>query len=121
MRTIHSAKFYSENRERFLKKFSKIANFEHELTISLSDFDESLVDLAAYEEIKKSYAKMISDNAEKTLKEMAATIQDIKEGRASLGYTTERQEIQARNELFEGFEFACYMLSIFKSKYRVGR
>ena len=46
-------------------------------------------------------------------------IQDIKAGRASLGYTTASQEVRAQHDLNEGFEFSCYMLAEFKRKYNI--
>ena len=44
-------------------------------------------------------------------------VRAVREGRASLGYTTHLQEIRARYEFEARFEFNCLQLADFKKKY----
>ncbi len=130
MKATHTKAYYDKYREEFFKKYreelfkkySKECDYEHKLLILLPDLSALPAEQKAKAEtvVTKLTAEKIANSAKQDLIEKMRMIQDIKSGRASLGYTTEQQEARAMHDLIEGFEFSCFMLSEFKSKYGIG-
>lgn len=111
MNAMFSEQYYLENWERYEAK-SKI-NPEEELEYRLRPFANtfSAEDL---EKISKVYAKKIAEKVEEELKKTMKMIRDLEAGRSSLGYTSERQEVEQMAILRRMFEFNCLQLKLFK-------
>ena len=111
MKAMFSEQYYLENWERYEAK-SKI-NPEEELEYRLRPFADTFraEDL---EKISKVYAQNIAEKVEAELKKTMRMINDLEAGRASLGYTSQRQEVQEMANLRRMFEFNCLQLKLFK-------
>ena len=116
-KTTHTKEYYEKYKAVLFERYKKDCDYEHDLLILLPDF--SLLPAEAREKVIKMYAEKVAETAKQKLIERMRMIQDIKAGRASLGYTTASQEVRARHDLNEGFEFSCYMLAEFKRKYNI--
>lgn len=117
MKTTHTKEYYERYKAVLFERYKKDCDYEHDLLILLPDV--SALPVEAREKVIKMYAEKVAESAKKKLVERMQMIQDIKVGRASLGYTTENQEVSAWHDLNEGFEFSCYMLAEFKRKYNI--
>lgn len=121
MKATHTKEYYEKYKTVLSERYKKDCDYEHDLLILLPDF--SLLPAEAREKAEavaiKMYAEKVVETAKQKLIERMRMIQDIKVGRASLGYTTANQEVRAWHDLNEGFEFSCYMLAEFKRKYNI--
>lgn len=75
------------------------------------------------EEVQKAITQIEATNVYKKisedLKETMRMLDRILSGQSSLGYTTLIQEVQAKHELREGFEFDCLRLADFRKEYGI--
>jgi hypothetical protein len=117
MKARLSEEYYRKNWDRFIKGSSSqdYMNLEKDLIAKMSIFQE--LPEKAIEILTKIKAQEIVDETTKRLYEKMAVIKQIETGNASLGYTTQLQETQARQELVTRFEFNCLQLADFKKKY----
>lgn len=121
MKALHTKEYFEKHKTDLFERYKRYCDFEHQLAILLPDFSNLPEEdrLKAEAIVTKVNAKkVVADVTGKLLKDMQM-IKDIKEGRASLGYTTTTQEVNALHELNERFEFTCFMLAEFKSKYGI--
>lgn len=121
MATFYRAEYYELYNDVLFKKYKKDCDFEHQLQILLPDF--STIPEEARKIAEKTvtgiYAGKVAETATEDLLKKKGMIEDIKAGRASLGYISQTQEIREWHDLNEGFEFSCYMLKKFKEKYGI--
>lgn len=121
MKAIHSEEYYSKYHDQLMKKYGRLCNYEEQVQRHVPDL--TMIPAEQRETVKNiiatDAARKIVSEATATLKQTMQTIKDINAGRASLGYTTAVQEISARHDVVEGFEFACYVLHLFKKKYNL--
>lgn len=123
MKTIHNEAYYSEHQDALFKKYKKHCDFEHDLKILIPDFSNlplTKEELAKAIEISIGImANRIVENAKADLLKKMHQINEIRNGKACLGYTSRQQEVSEWHDMQEGFEFACYMLGKFKRKYGI--
>lgn len=121
MKTLFTKEYYESEYDRLFKKYGNKWNFEKDLKAMIPTFEEVPEECRqlAKDIAEKSYAKEIAKRAKAELLKKAAMIKRIRNGEASLGLISTRQEAQEWFEIQEGFEFACYQLSRFKEKYGV--
>ena len=119
MKTLFSEDYYRSNWERFIKEVhgEHYINLEAELERSLEIFKE--LPAEAIEMLKKIEAKKIVDKATTLAKKEMTIVKALESGEATLGYTTQIQEIHARAELRQRFEFNCLQLADFRKKYGI--
>lgn len=117
MKATHSEEFYREQMERMMSRYGKQADLERELSLLINGLE---LPEQALEVVKRIYAQKVADACKKSLIEKMKTIKDIQSGRASLGYISQRQEVEEEYKLIEGFEFTCLCLADFKKKYGLG-
>lgn len=119
MRSTFSEEYYRMNWEKFIQEVpgEHYINLEAELEHTLEIYKE--LPAEAIEILKKIEAKKIVDKAIELCKKEMATVKALEAGEASLGYTTQTQEIQARGKLVRRFEFNCFQLAEFKKKYGI--
>lgn len=119
--TIHTKEYFEKYESLLFNKYEKECNFEYLLKIRIPDFSELPKEAKdkAIEVVTKMYAKEIAESAKKDLIKKMHMIQNVKNGSASLGYTSVYQECREMHDLVEGFEFSCYMLGKFKTKYKI--
>lgn len=122
MKAIHTKEYFEKYREELFKRYRKECDYEYKLSILLPDFSALPAEQKTKAEavVTKLTAEKIANSAKQDLVKKMRMIQDIKAGRAALGYTTEQQEKRAMHDLVEGFEFSCFMLAEFKRKYGIG-
>jgi hypothetical protein len=121
MKAVFTEEYYKQQYDKFFQKYREDCDYEHDLQILTPDFSmlpeehrEKAIEVAT-----KITAEKVAKTAEEELIKKMNMIKDIKEGRASLGYISKRQEIIAWHDLQEGFEFCCYCLAQFKQKYGI--
>lgn len=122
MKAIHTKEYFEKYREVLFKRYRKECDYDHQLSILLPDLSALPAEQRAKAEtaVAKMTAEKIVAVAKKELLKKMHMIQDIKAGRASLGYINQQQEVRAIHDLVEGFEFSCFLLAEFKNKYGVG-
>ena len=122
MKTHYTEKYYrNEMVQDKIKKSRRAMNLEKELERELSfiDFEEFKEEERekVKEALTKFYAKKVYDRAkEKLLEDKKLYLSVIKDSNC-LGYTTKLQEIAAKGEIIEAFEYNCLMLRDFRNKY----
>ena len=119
MKAVHTKEYFERFMTVLSAKYKKECNYEYDLSILLPDLSTLEPEARAKVEpiITKAAAQKVADMAKTELLKKMHIINEIKAGRAALGYTTTTQEVTAWHDLVEGFEFSCYMLSKFRTKY----
>ena len=119
MKPIHSREFYMKNWERFIKRVpgDNYINMGEELERSMKPYIEAGLPSTALEVIERIEAKRIMEKADKLVRSQMATVIAVEAGKASFGYTTQLQEVQARAEYRKRFDFNCLQLALFREKY----
>ena len=122
-KNLFSENYYRAMWDRMAEKHT-VNDPERNLKIALSGycFDTLPEDKRdqAMEVVKEIEAQRVYSFLSDSLKGTMKTIIAIQTGKASLGYTTQRQEIEAMHDLVSGFEFDCLRLADFKKKYNLG-
>jgi hypothetical protein len=123
METIHNEKYYEKHQEALFEKYRKYCDFEKDLKILMPDFSNlplTKEELAKAIEISIGItANKIAEMTKADLMKKMHQINEIKNGKACLGYTSRQQEVSEWYDMQEGFEFTCYMLGKFKRKYGI--
>lgn len=119
MKAVHSREFYLRNWDRFIQRVpgDEYINLEEELKREMRTFDGIGLDDQALATIERIQAQAIIERTDKKVRKQMATVKAVEAGTASFGYTTQRQEIEARAEFRTRFEFNCLQLAIFREKY----
>ena len=122
-KALFTENYYRENWSRFIEKVpgEQYRNLEKELQARMAWMshipDGTKMDVTALETIKRIEAKKIADSCEALCRKNMQTLKDLEMGKASLGYTTHRQEHEARFNFRTRFEFNCLQLADFRKKY----
>lgn len=117
MRSHYSEEHYRQNWERLIKKSNNpnYINLEAELADRMSIYKG--IPSEALETIRHIEAEKIAETCKVLVMKQMETVKELESGKASLGYTTKFQEVQAMHEIVERFEFNCLQLADFKKKY----
>lgn len=119
MKARFSEEYYKTIWNRMLetdKNNSDYLNLEEELDMYVLSMKDQLP-TEAYNQVRRFYAAKVVESAEKVCYKMMDVVKRYRAGKCSFGYTTEQQEIHAWYEYQLRFEFNCYQLKVFKSKY----
>lgn len=123
MKAVYSEEYFRKYRNELLGKYKKDCDFEYSLRILLTGMDFTMLPNEMREKAESAYiqiqAKKVYEVEKAELMKKMKMIKDIKAGRASLGYTSRTQEVNAWHDMNEGFEFSCFMLAEFRKKYGV--
>lgn len=123
MKAVHTAEYFEQYKTLLFEKYRKDCDFEGSLKQEMIFNDFSALPEEVREKAEMACtqisAKKVYENGRANLTKTMRTIKEVEAGRASLGYTTMRQEISAMHDLVEGFEFSCYMLAEFRKKYNL--
>lgn len=117
-KTMFTENYYRDLWDNLVEKYTK-NDPEKDLEIMMKAYMDLDLPESAKEVILQIEAKRVYDFISDTLKGTLRTLNAILSGKASLGYTTKIQEIQAMHDLREGFEFDCLRLSDFRKKYNL--
>ena len=115
-KTMFTENYYRDLWDRMEKKYTK-NDPEKDLEITMKAYKDLDLQEQVQEVILQIEAKKVYDFISDTLKGTLRTLNAILSGKASLGYTTKIQEVQAMRDLREGFEFDCLRLADFRKKY----
>lgn len=118
MKSVHTEEYYRSYMDVLMKKYRRSADLEESLRIMMNGLED--LPPQAFEAVRKLHAQKVADDCKAHLLKTKKTINNVKSGRASLGYTTMNQEISAMHDLVEGFEFTCLCLADFMKKYNLG-
>ena len=110
---------YIWNWKYFMDDYGDKADLESKLRKAMSIYSELELPENAIAVIKKIEAQKIADSCKEFLIPEKEALERIESGKASLGYTTQQQEIAAMREMVERFEFTAICLAIFKKKYEL--
>lgn len=117
-KTMYTENYYRDLWDRLSEKYTK-NDPEKDLEITMKAYRDLDLPKQAQEVILQIEAKRVHDFISNTLKGTLRTLNAILSGKASLGYTTKKQEVQAMHDLREGFEFDCLRLADFRKKYNL--
>lgn len=101
-------------------------NLEKELADKLESYKEAFKEMPedaatqALEVIKAQVVKQIIEATTKLVLEEMAVVENIEAGKTSFGYTTQRQENEAKCNYRKRFEFNCLQLADFKKAHIAG-
>lgn len=116
---LHSEKYYYANWDKFLEEtpLEHCRNLEKELTRAMEVYKRNGLPAELLQSVQAVEAHRIAESCEKMVREQLPTVKKIIEGTAAFGYTTKRQEIEARYHFRQRFDFNCLQLRDFKAKY----
>ena len=126
MKAVHTREYWASRWDEMINTrcaSDLYMNLEAELAREMKYIDEGLkaadanITAEQYKAIQRIKAQPIIEKATARCKEHMAMIKRINRGEAGLGYTTKLQNIQAKYELEDRFEFNCYQLAVFREKY----
>ena len=126
MKAVHSKEFWASRWDEMINTrcaSDLYMNLEAELAREMKAIDEGLkaadvhITAEQYKALQRIKAQPIIEKATAKCKAQLSLAQRIQSGKAQFGYTTQLQEIHARYEYLERFEFNCYQLSVFREKY----
>lgn len=121
MQATHSVEYFEKYQKHLFEKYHRDCDFEKDLSLLLPDFS-TLPDQVREQAVKittKMYAQKVADKATEELKKKMAVIKSIRDGKSGLGFISLTQEVREWHDMNEGFEFSCWMLSQFKTKYNI--
>ena len=116
MKSLFPAEYYKENYERFIKPSNDrhYVNLNENLNRKIETLRKNGCPENAIPIVKKIEAEKLYNEWYKILKEDMKIVKEVREGKASFGFTTYRQEYEARAKFEKRFEFNCYQLAEFK-------
>lgn len=114
--TLFSENYYRENWEKLSKKYPD-NDPDKDLATCMEVYADAGIGHDAMEKIMNIEARKVYDVHKDALKKTRNALVRILSGKASLGYTTKRQEIEKMRDLRIGFEFDCVRLADFRKKY----
>ena len=121
MKALFSEDFYYEFWDKFLEPIpgDDFINLEGEIQKTEKWLQESGIPEIAWSVVVKQEAQKLADKCKAMVLRERQIIRDIDAGIATFGYTTRRQEIEARGDFRKRFEFNCLQLRDFRKKYGV--
>ena len=121
MKAQSSEKFYFQYWDDMMERYGEdqrfYANLENQLVRALAVYKD--LPEVAVKYVQRMEAENIAKRCKQRMIEMMVMIKRIISGESSLGYISKSQEISARHELIQGFEFTCLVLREFKKKYDI--
>ena len=90
---------------------------EADLALLMRGFEEAGLPEEALIVIRKQQAQKIADKVKEMVQEDLSLAKKVDAGTADFGYTTERQETEARFRFRTRFDFNCLQLADFRKKY----
>lgn len=123
MKALYSEEYYRSRWDEMLAsaRGEHGINLEKELADKMSAYNEALKDTPeALEILKNKVAGEIVEKATRLVVAEMEVIKNIEAGKASFGYTTQTQEVQAQAEYRKRFEFNCLQLADFKKAHEPG-
>ena len=121
MKPLYKEAYYRKYWDEYLKPDNSIGkhyiNLEGDLAGLLDMYREYGVPEEAIIAIKKTKAQELADACKAVVHEELGVLKRILSGESSFGYTSEFQEVRARAEYRERFDFNCLQLADFKKKY----
>ena len=119
MTALYSREYYQRNWDRFIQRVpgEDYINLGAELDRAMSIYKDAGLSKQALEVVERIESKKIIERAEKLVRKEMKTLKSIEAGKSSFGYTTQQQEIHARAEFHQRFEFNCYQLAVFRERY----
>ena len=128
MKAQYTESYYRNNWQKFLEPDAYLSrhhfiNMELEMDRVVDryktvDLPEDVLEKALSVVIRIE-AEKIAKSAKDLVMEEMAMVKEIECGQASFGMISERQEVAARSELRQRFEFNCLQLADFRKKYNV--
>lgn len=121
MKAQYSEEYYRKNWERFMRPVpgNHYINLEAELERRMQVYEGIGLPEAMMSILRKGEAQKVADACKALVTKELELVKGLENGTASLGYTTQGQEIKARGELRTRFEFNCLQYADFKKKYEV--
>lgn len=119
MKTLHTEQYYREKWYDFLKPTHTeyYIDMQNELDCNMRTFLDMGFSDEQLEIIRKVEAQKVADACKEKCYKQMNIVKGILDGSISFGYTTQTQEIRARKEFRQRFEFNCLQLADFKKKY----
>ena len=119
MKAHLSGEYYQMYWDKFMQRVpgDQYMNLEADLALEIKPYQAAGIPADALAVIEGMVAAQIIDRADRKCHEQMATIKRIESGEASFGHVNRSQEIRARAEFRQRFEFNCYQLSVFRKKY----
>ena len=119
MKALYSEKYYMDNWDRFIKRVpgNTYINMEADFDLHMKGYIEAGLPDEALDIVRKMVAKKVVDSAMEIVLKQLDVIKRVEAGKATFGYTTERQEDSARYNYRVRFDFNCLQIRIFKEKH----
>lgn len=117
-KTLFSENYYRENWNKLSEKYPE-NDPDKDLATRIEVYADAGIRQDAMEKIMNIEAQKVYDFHNDALKKTMNALVRILSGKASLGYTTKRQEIEKMRDLRIGFEFDCVRLADFRKKYNL--
>lgn len=119
MKAVLSAEYYESHKERFLEWVpgNDYINLDAELGKAMKPFESIGLEDYTIEVIRKMEAQKIAEKCLKLVTKEMQTVKGIEAGTVSFGYSTSRQEIEARSDFRKRFEFNCWQLADFRKRH----
>ena len=120
-KTLYPEGYYRKNWTRLFEKYRNHMDLEKELDWFTPTFEELPEDLREQAKMaaRKIGAVKVADKAKESLLKDMRMIQEIRDGKAGLGYTSEKQRVEQWHMIQQRFEFECLQLKEFKEKYNI--
>lgn len=120
-KTLYMESYYRKCWNRLFEKYRNHMDLEKDLDWFTPTFEELPEDLREQAKMvaRKIGAVKVADRAKERLLKDMRMIQKIRDGKASLGYTSEKQRVERWHMMQERFEFECLQLKEFKEKYNI--
>lgn len=128
MKAMFSEEYYRSHWEEMLAsaRGEHGINLDRELADKLESYKEAFKEMPedaaaqALEVIKAQVVKQIIEATTKLVLEEMTVVENIEAGKASFGYTTQKQENEAKYNYRKRFEFNCLQLADFKKAHIAG-
>lgn len=121
MKPLFGEEYYRKYWSRFLEPVpgGDFIDLEGELTKRMNRYREAGIPENALQVVEKVEAQKLAARCKELVTKEMGVVRDIEAGRASLGYTTQSQEIHARGELRKRFEFNCLQYRDFRKAHNL--
>ena len=130
MKPLFTEEFYTTHWDHFLDPMSTphctplehsddYINLEGELAHTMEGYKQLGLPEAALPTIEQMEAKKLAERGREICMRQLKTQKELDAGTACFGYTTHRQEIEARGDFRKRFEFNCLQLKLFKQNHNL--
>lgn len=130
MKPLHTEEYYLSQWERFLDPMStphctplihcdNYINLEGDLAHYIEEYKQLGIPEAALPTLEQMEAKKLAERGREICMRQLKVQKELDAGTATFGYTTHRQEIEARADFRNRFEFNCIQLKLFKQNHNL--